>query len=175
MAQMAQDENTKNVSSNSNGNNGNSGERKARFRVGAFAIIERDGHYLLARRRDIGWWNLAGGGMEYGETVEEALRREVREEVGVDVEIERVVGIYSKPQKSEVVMTFLAHLADSGATPGTSDEVSEVAWFAPDDLPDKLLPKHRQRLEDALLDATHTLLRTQRSTTEDDQGLGKPM
>ncbi|HKV83635.1 MAG TPA: NUDIX domain-containing protein, partial [Ktedonobacterales bacterium] len=53
-----------------------SGDAKARFRIGVFAVIERDGRYLLARRRDIGWWNLAGGGLEYGEAVEEGLARE---------------------------------------------------------------------------------------------------
>ena len=151
-------------------------DSKARFRVGVFAIIEREGKYLLARRRDIGWWNLPGGGLEYGETVDEGLAREVMEEVRLAVTVERVVGIYSKPRKNEVVITFLCHPALDANTPGTSDEVSEVGWFTPDALPsDTFLPKHRQRLEDALANQREAVIRAQRTSTEEDQGLSKPL
>ncbi|HZC76870.1 MAG TPA: NUDIX hydrolase [Ktedonobacterales bacterium] len=144
---------------------------QACFRIGVFAVIERDGRYLLARRRDIGWWNLPGGGLEAGETVDEGLAREVREEVGVEIEIVRLVGVYSKPGKQEVVLTFLCRLRDPQAQPTTSEEVSEVAWFSPEALPTDLLPKHRQRLEDALLGRREAVVRAQRSSTEEDQGL----
>lgn len=146
-------------------------DSKARFRVAAFAIIEHKGKYLLARRRDIGWWNLAGGGLENGETVDEGMLREIMEEVGLAVTIERVVGIYSKPRKNEVVITFLCHPAPNAGKPRTTEEVSEVRWFTPDALPDKFLPKHRQRLEDALTDRREAIVRAQRSSTEEDQGL----
>ena len=144
-------------------------EAQARFRIGVFAVIERDGRYLLARRRDIGWWNLAGGGMEYGETVEEALAREVREEIGCQITIRRLVGVYSKPRKREVVLAFLCALAPGSPEPETSEEVSEVAWFVPPEFPADLLPKHRQRLEDALLDRAEAVVRAQLTSTEDDQ------
>lgn len=142
-----------------------------RFRVGVFSVIEREGRYLLARRADIGWWNLAGGGLEEGETVDDGLRREVREEIGSEIEIARLVGVYSKPQKREIVLAFLCHLAPGSPEPSTSDEVSEVGWFAPGELPQRLLPKHRQRLEDAFLNRPDALIRSQTTTTEDDQGL----
>ncbi len=150
------------------------GEERARFRIGVFAVIERDGRYLLARRRDIGWWNLAGGGLEYGETVEEGLAREVREEIGVEIEVVRLIGVYSKPRKREVVLTFLCRLAGN-AQPGTSDEVSEVAWFLPEAFPADLLPKHRQRLDDALLARPEAIIRAQLTSTEEDQRLPKGM
>jgi ADP-ribose pyrophosphatase YjhB (NUDIX family) len=144
---------------------------RACFRIGVFAVIERDGRYLLARRRDIGWWNLPGGGLEAGETVDEGLAREAREEVGVEIEIVRLVGVYSKPGKQEVVLTFLCRLRDPQAQQMTSEEVSEVAWFSPEALPADLLPKHRQRLEDTLLGRPEAVVRAQRSSTEEDQGL----
>src|SRR5690242_17043099 len=123
---------------------------RACFRIGVFAVIERDGMVLLARRRDIGWWNLPGGGLESGETVDEGLLREVREEVCAEVRVTRLVGVYSKPQKNEVVLTFLCHLEHGqDEAIGTSDEVSEIGWFAPESLPVDLLPKHRQRVLDA--------------------------
>jgi 8-oxo-dGTP diphosphatase len=147
------------------------GNAPARFRVGVFAVIERDGRYLLARRRDIGWWNLAGGGLEYDETVEQGLLREAWEEIGVALEIVRLVGVYSKPRKREVVLTFLCRLAPDSPAPSTSDEVSEVAWFLPEELPAELLPKHRQRLEDALLNQPEAIVRAQLTSTEEDQRL----
>lgn len=144
--------------------------QQSRYRISCSAIIERSGAYLMARRRDIGWWNLPGGGMEAGETVDEGLTREVREEVGIAIRIVRLVGVYSKPQKSEVVLTFLCKPADD-TEPTTSDEVSEVGWFAADALPEHTLPKHRQRVLDAVLNQPEAILRAQTTPTEEDQGL----
>lgn len=141
-----------------------------RYRIACSAIIERSGEYLMARRRDIGWWNLPGGGLEAGETVDEGVAREVREEVGIEIRIVRLVGVYSKPQKSEVVLTFLCKPADD-TSPTTSDEVSEVGWFAADRLPEQTLPKHRQRVLDAALDQPEAILRAQTTSTTDDQRL----
>ena len=140
-----------------------------RFRIAICAVIECDGRYLLARRSDIGWWNLPGGGLEYDETVEEGLAREVREEIGAEVEIVRLVGVYSKPRKREVVLSFLCRLAPHSPVPHTSEEVAEVAWFSPDTFPAQLLPKHRQRLADAMLNQPEALLRAQTTSTEEDQ------
>jgi ADP-ribose pyrophosphatase YjhB (NUDIX family) len=147
---------------------------QARFRIGVFAMIERDGRYLLALRSDIDWWNLPGGGLEYDETVEEGLAREVREEVGVEITIVRLVGVYSKPRKREVVLTLLCRLAEGSPEPHGSDEVRTAAWFQPDEFPPNLLPKHRQRLEDALLGQAAALLRAQTTATEEDQQLAPP-
>ena len=145
---------------------------KWRFRIAAFAVIEREGMVLLARRRDIGWWNLPGGGLESGETVDEGLLREVREEVCAEVRVARLVGVYSKPQKNEVVLTFLCHLEHGqDEAIGTSDEVSEIGWFAPEALPVDLLPKHRQRVLDAFAGQLTPIMRAQRSSTEEDQKL----
>ena len=146
-----------------------------RFRVGVFAVIERGGSYLLAHRSDIDWWNLAGGGLEYGETVEEGLAREVSEEIGASIDIVRLVGLYSKPRKRELVLTFLCRLAAGSPEPGTSDEVSDVAWFLPAEFPANLLPKHRERLEDALLGRAEAIVRAQLTSTEEDQRIPKGM
>lgn len=148
---------------------------KARFRIGVFAIIERSGHYLLAHRSDIDWWNLPGGGLEYDETLEDGLAREIFEEVGANIEIERLVGVYSKPRKREVVLTFLCHLTPDSPEPGTSDEVSKAAWFLPSEFPTNLLPKHRQRIDDALLSQVQAIIRAQTTSTEEDQRIPKGM
>jgi len=141
----------------------------ARFRVAVSALIFENGRVLLAHRRDINWWNLPGGGMEAGETVDETLRREVYEETGLEVEIEQLVGVYSKPQKQEVVFTFRCRVTGGVLTETT--ESRECHYFAPADLPPNTLPKHRQRIEDALLNQQRAILRAQRTSTEEDQGL----
>ncbi len=134
-------------------------------------MIERDGQYLLAHRSDIPWWNLVGGGLEYGETLEEGLAREAREEIGAEIEVVRLVGVYSKPQKREVVFTFLCHLTPDSPAPHTSEEVSRVAWFLPHHFPANLLPKHCERLQDALRGQAAAIVRAQTTSTQQDQGL----
>jgi 8-oxo-dGTP diphosphatase len=143
--------------------------RSATFRVGVYAVIFDQERVLLAHRRDIDWWNLPGGGMEPDETVEEAMRREVREETGLDVVVERLIGVYSKPQKQEVVLTFRCGVV--GGTLSATEESRECRFFSPAALPPNTLPKHRQRVEDALLNLPHAVIRDQRSSTEEDQHL----
>lgn len=144
----------------------------ARFRVAVNAVIERDGRYLLARRRDIDWWHLVGGGLEYGETIQQGLLREVREEIGVSIDVLRLVGVYAKPQKQEVVLTFLCSLPTDSAEPKISEEIAEIGWFATDQLPQPLLPKHRERLLDAAADRREAVVKAQTTSTEEDQGGG---
>ena len=97
------------------------------------------------------------------------MRREVREETGLEVAVDRLIGVYSKPQKQEVVLLFRCSIA--GGTLSKTEESRECRFFSPDDLPPNTLPKHRQRIEDALLDRPEAILRAQLSSTEDDQGL----
>jgi 8-oxo-dGTP diphosphatase len=141
----------------------------AYFRIGVSALIFDGGHVLLAHRRDIDWWNLPGGGMELGETVEEAVCREVREETGLEVVVEYLVGVYSKPQKREIVLTFRCRVIGGELTP--TEESRACAYFAPDALPLNTLPKHRQRVEDALLNQSRAVIRAQLSSSEADQQL----
>src|SRR5437764_14581161 len=117
------------------------------FRIGVFALIfNYEKQILLGHRRDIDWWNLPGGGMESGETVDEALCREVREETGLEVKVEQLVGVYSKPQKQEVVLTFRCRIIGGKLQP--TEEIRECRVFPPNALPTNTLPKHRQRIED---------------------------
>jgi 8-oxo-dGTP diphosphatase len=140
------------------------------FRIGVYALIfDDEGRVLLGHRRDIDWWNLPGGGMEAGETVDEAICREVREETGLEVKVERLVGVYSKPQKQEVVLTFLCQVI--GGTLHPTEETRESRYFAPGSLPSNTLPKHRQRVEDVMLNQQSAVIRAQRTSTEEDQGL----
>lgn len=61
------------------------------LRPAAYAIIVNDGKVLLVKMRSTGKWCLPGGGIDAGERIEDALRREVREETGIEIRIETLV------------------------------------------------------------------------------------
>ena len=143
------------------------------FRVSVSALIFEEEKVLLAHRRAIDWWNLPGGAVDPGETVDEALRREVREETGLEIEVGQLVGVYSKPLKQEIVLSFRCQVC--GGTPGmiSDDDIDESRYFALDVLPARTLPKHRERIQDGLLKQERAILRAQRTSTEQDQGLAE--
>lgn len=111
------------------------------------------GEVLLQRRADNGLWALPGGAVEPGESVGQALVREVREETGLDVEPVGIVGVYSDPRHviayadGEVRQQFSLCLATrivGGALAGSA-ESHEVRFVAPADL-DRLQMHPTQRL-----------------------------
>jgi 8-oxo-dGTP diphosphatase len=132
-------------------------------RVAVSAVIINDaGQVLVSRRVDNGWFNLPGGGVEPNESIGEGLIREVREETSLEIEIGRLIGVYSKPQKCEVVLTFEARVLDG--TPQPSDEADYHTWIDHEALDTiKLLPKHRERIEDAFHMGPAAVLRDQRA------------
>lgn len=141
------------------------------FRVSVSALIIEDGYVLLAHRRAIDWWNLPGGAIDPGETVAEGLRREVREETGLEIQVGQLVGVYSKPRKQEVVLAFRCQVVGGILGVTNDDDIDESRYFPLNNLPARILPKHHQRITDALLNQPQAILRDQLSTTEQDQGL----
>ena len=89
---------------------------------------------LLKRGFDPGkdLWTFPGGFVDLGETVEEAARREAREEIEADVELTGLVGVYSKPDERVVLIFFAATVDDE---PRTTPEALQVEAFAPDEIP----------------------------------------
>ena len=130
--------------------------------VGSSAIVADDqGRILLQRRTDTGNWALPGGVMDIGETLAQSAVREVREETGFDVRIDRIVGIYSDPghvfayDDGEVRQEFSICLACTitGGSLSVSSESTDVRFFAPEDIPG--IPVHEsilKRIRDYLSD-----------------------
>ncbi|MFC0545009.1 NUDIX hydrolase [Kutzneria chonburiensis] len=106
-----------------------------RVAVSAF-VLDDAGRLLMIRRTDNDLYAIPGGGQEVGETVAQAVVREVAEETGIDVEVTDLIGIYSNPAhviayddgevRQEFSLCFRA--TPTGGQPRTSSESSEVEW-----------------------------------------------
>jgi ADP-ribose pyrophosphatase YjhB (NUDIX family) len=133
---------------------------KDKFTVGVFGILfdERE-RVLLCHRRDYNFWNLPGGALERGETPWEGAMREVKEETGLDVEVVRLLGVYSKPDVDDVVLTFLCRAIGGAIT--LNDEADAIQYFAFTDIPHNTAPKQVLRIKDAMAHPEATLLRAQ--------------
>jgi 8-oxo-dGTP diphosphatase len=97
-----------------------------------------------------GRWALPGGFVEVGETVEEAAYREAAEETGLAVEVARLVGVYSDPERDprghNVSVAFLARVLSGDLVAAT--DASEVTVLDPSSV--ELAFDHRKIIEDAL-------------------------
>jgi ADP-ribose pyrophosphatase YjhB (NUDIX family) len=121
-------------------------------------IFDRRGHLLLQQRSDGGQWGLPGGSVEIGESVTDAVRREVREETGLEVTVKRVVGVYSDAGLQVVrypdgavwhYINVCFECSARGGALSTSEETLALRYFPVRRLPATLLPNHRIRIRDA--------------------------
>jgi ADP-ribose pyrophosphatase YjhB (NUDIX family) len=115
------------------------------------AVID-DGKVLLTKREDFEVWCLPGGGVEEGESLAEAGIREVKEETGLDVELTRLVGVYSRMggNPHDVHAVLYAAKPIGGELKTQPNETIEVAYFPFDGLPDEMLFGHKKRISDAI-------------------------
>lgn len=102
----------------------------------ACAIPEApDGRLWLLRRGfppSAGRWSMPGGFVDLGESVEAAARREVMEEMAIEIELTRLIGVYSRPEDRTVVVVYAA---SARGTPTQTEEAPEVRAFAPTEIP----------------------------------------
>ncbi len=114
------------------------------------AVVRDGDRVLLAVRNDIRGWELPGGTVEGVEPLEDALEREVREETGLTIAVDRHVGAYRRTGfRPHVAQVFLCH-AVAGELQ-TSNESRALAWFHPLLLPDTMFPWYEQPLRDAFV------------------------
>ena len=110
------------------------------FSVGAMCIIERaDGRVLFIRHLYRKRWGVPGGLLQRDETPSDAARREVREEVGLDVDLvgEPAVNVDAEPRRIDIVYRARpVNEADADRVRPSSVEVLEARWFLPTELPE---------------------------------------
>jgi NAD+ diphosphatase len=99
-------------------------------------LVEREGRVLLARNRSFRgpFFSVLAGFVEPGETLEEAVAREIREEVGIEVEDIRYFASQAWPFPSQLMIGFVARHRSGEIAPQDS-EILEAGWFGPEELP----------------------------------------
>lgn len=98
-------------------------------------------HHAYDRRQP---WGLPSGHLRWGERFEEVLARELAEEAGLEVEVERVLAAYPLPGEPAVAVAFACRLAGGSFRP--SLEVDAAAWFLPGALPPNTRREHAELL-----------------------------
>ena len=118
-------------------------ERPARPVLGAAAVVIHDGRVVLIRRGkapSAGEWSIPGGAVELGESVEAALRREIREETGLEIAVGRFLEVFERVERDAdgavrfhfVVLDYAATVV--GGTLRAGDDAMDVALADPADL-----------------------------------------
>ena len=116
-------------------------------------VIRMDEGFVFVKRANEpykGFWALPGGIVEYGETVEEAARREAKEETGLDVRLVKLIGVYSDPGRDpRGHYVSIAYLAEPvGGKLKAATDAKEVKVFQ--QKPERLAFDHEKIFEDAL-------------------------
>ena len=123
----------------------------------AILVTDNQKRLLLMKRCDNGCWGPPGGSTEPGERVEEAAKRETREETGLQIAEMSLFGVFSGPelfyqypngdQVYNVTIVYMAELA-TGEPPVTLDEEhSAWSWFASPDIPADISPPMKPAIE----------------------------
>jgi 8-oxo-dGTP diphosphatase len=117
-------------------------------------------HTVLILRRDFRIWALPGGGLETGETPEDAAIRETYEETGYEVKIDRYIGSYHRPQFHDARHVFRGRII-GGDTLESGLETAGVKWYPVHQLPKRLAPSVREIVTDAISNRDEVIERIQ--------------
>ena len=113
--------------------------------------VLQDNKILLTKRDDFETWILPGGGVEDGESIAQAAIRETKEETGLDVELTKLVGIYSRLGNflNGHIVLFVGRQI-GGEIKCQPGETIAVEWFPFDQIPSPLSLGHRRRIQDVI-------------------------
>ena len=124
--------------------------------VGAGAIIvDKQGRLFLARRgakakNERGLWEFPGGSVEFGETLAETLRREMREEFGVEIAVGELLDVVDHILKEEgqhwISPTFLCTITSGEPRIMEPEKCAEIGWFRTNEIPKELTQISRENL-----------------------------
>jgi 8-oxo-dGTP diphosphatase len=126
----------------------------------AAIIFNEEGHVLMQYRQDVRQWCIISGHVEYGETITDAILREIREETNANAEIVRLIGIYSAPvfqtytyedaKVHYITSYFEAKFIEEVDLQFHNNETGALQFFHPEQLPSPLAQMHPNWLRDAL-------------------------
>src|SRR3954452_24691018 len=110
----------------------------------AGVVVDDAGRVLVIQRRDNGRWEAPGGILERDETFEEGVIREVAEETGVAIEVERLTGVYKNMTRGIVALVYRCHLVAGTAHP--TIESLAVDWITPERVAERMIPAYAVRV-----------------------------
>lgn len=114
----------------------------------AAAVVDDEGRVLVLRRRDDGHWEPPGGVLEIEESIIAGVRRETREETGLDVRPEVLTGVYKNLTRGIVALVFRCTVIGGALT--LNDEADDFQWLERAELADRMTQPFAVRLRDAL-------------------------
>ncbi|MFD6347601.1 NUDIX hydrolase [Streptomyces roseolus] len=114
----------------------------------AGVVVREDGRILAIRRADNGTWEPPGGVLELDEHPEQGVAREVLEETGIRVEVERLTGVYKNMTRGVIALVFRCR--PTGGVESTSVESTAVEWLTRQEVEDRMGEVYAVRILDAL-------------------------
>lgn len=114
----------------------------------AGVVIREDGRVLAIQRADNGTWEPPGGVLELSESLEEGVQREVYEETGIKVTVDRLSGVYKNITRGIVALVFRCH--PEGGSEQLSEESIAVQWLTPGEVRERMAEVYAVRILDAL-------------------------
>lgn len=124
-----------------------------RFRVTVGAVVVDDAGRVLLLKHVLRWgsgWGIPGGFIERREQPEAAIKRELREEVGLEIADLKLITVRAIPRADQVEIIYRCRPANESAAKPRSIEISRAAWFAPNAYPANLNAIQRRLIEQAL-------------------------
>ncbi|WP_343577064.1 NUDIX hydrolase [Mycobacterium sp.] len=110
-------------------------------------VVRDDGRILVIRRDDNGHWEAPGGVLELDESFEAGVQREVLEETGLAVIVERLTGVYKNLTQGIVALVYRCRPA--GGEPRATEEAREIRWMTEEEVQSVMTPAFGVRVLDA--------------------------
>jgi len=114
-------------------------------------VVSDDGRVLVIKRDDNGHWEAPGGILELDESFEAGVRREVLEETGLEVTVERLTGVYKNLTHGIVALVYRCRPA--GGEPHSTEEAREIRWMTKEEVQSAMVPAFGVRVLDAFEEA----------------------
>lgn len=110
-------------------------------------VVRDDGRVLVIKRDDNGHWEAPGGVLELDEAFEAGVRREVLEETGLEVTVERLTGVYKNLTHGIVALVYKCQPVGGNAQ--TTEEARELRWMTREEVQAEMVPAFGVRVLDA--------------------------
>jgi 8-oxo-dGTP diphosphatase len=126
----------------------------------AVMVAHRDGEFVLIRRREEplrGFWAPPSGYVEWDESTEQAALREAREETGLEVSLDRLLGVYSRADTGILFVAYWGEVVGGEARAG--EDAEAIAFFAPTRLPPQPATHRGTRLDEWFLEVVGDVMR----------------